>query len=161
MIPSAKNPFFSTSSQRTLMLEVHTKTASDWAFPYAYLLCIRHDPTGSIELRFSFGTVTIEGQNLKALHQALAVLIILIGTMETVGYSLAVGYGISDRAGLLHALLYEYRSVVYGISMAPILLCSVSSMPQGKRALALLGFFIVRFLIMAYIGYIWIEHGVD
>lgn len=54
------------------MLEVQTKTDSHWSLSYAYLLAVHHDPTGSIDVRFSFGCITIEGQSLTELYQGLA-----------------------------------------------------------------------------------------
>lgn len=65
-------PFYTSSPRRTAMLEVQTKTASRWALSYAYLLAVHHDPTGSIDLRFSFGNVVLEGQSLGELYKALA-----------------------------------------------------------------------------------------
>ena len=53
------------------MLELQTKTGSRWSLSYAYLLAVQHDSTGSIDLRFSFGSVAIEGKSLTDLYEGL------------------------------------------------------------------------------------------
>jgi hypothetical protein len=53
------------------MLELITKTRDAWAFPYAYLMSLHHDITGSIELNFTTVKVIIEGRNLAKLYKAI------------------------------------------------------------------------------------------
>ena len=50
---------------------MQSKTRDCWALSYAYLLSLRYDVTGSIEIQFSSAKVVIEGQQLKSLYDAL------------------------------------------------------------------------------------------
>lgn len=56
---------------RTIMLDVRLRTGDRCAFPYAYLLEVRHDRSAGVVLRFSTATVEIRGRHLGELYEAL------------------------------------------------------------------------------------------
>lgn len=57
--------------QRSITLDVILKTGNRWAFPYAYLVAVEFDKSGKLDLHFTSHTVTLEGQCLEPIHEAL------------------------------------------------------------------------------------------
>lgn len=57
--------------QRAITLDVILKTGNRWAFPYAYLVAVEFDKSGKLVLHFTSHTVTLEGQYLESIYEAL------------------------------------------------------------------------------------------
>jgi len=60
-----------SNARRAITLDVILKTGNRWAFPYAYLVAVEFDKSGKLTLHFTSHTVTLEGQYLEPIHEAL------------------------------------------------------------------------------------------
>lgn len=101
--PSSYRAFTKGGSLSSVQLELDFvfRTGDHHAFPYAHLLCLHFDASGTIALTFTGHEVTIEGRNLGPLYTG-----ILHHNVECV-----------FEAGSRHAEFSESETVVEKISV--------------------------------------------
>jgi hypothetical protein len=90
--PEPDQPFFRTLPSTTKS-KLQFKTGDFCTLYYAYLVSVRYDVTGSIELQFPSTKVVIEGRHLLPLYEALsdqAVALIREADRESPGSGIAL-----------------------------------------------------------------------